>query len=77
MYTTSFHEIKVTFNLPVKETSRLQVYNTMGQLVTDNLLPDNLNQTYTIDMGAQQAGIYILRLRVANQLESVKVFITR
>ena len=77
VYTTSFHEIKVTFNLPVKETSRLQVYNTMGQLVTDNLLPDNLNQTYTIDMGAQQAGIYILRLRVANQLESVKVFITR
>lgn len=77
VYTTSFDEIKITFNLPEKETSRLQVYNTMGQLVLDNLLPDNLNQTYTIDMSAQRAGIYILRLQVANQIGSTKVFITR
>ncbi|MEZ4944491.1 MAG: M43 family zinc metalloprotease [Cyclobacteriaceae bacterium] len=77
VYTTSFDEIKITFNLPEKETSRLQVYNTMGQVVVDNLLPDNLNQTYTIDMSNQRAGIYILRLQVANQIESTKVFITR
>lgn len=77
VYTTSFNEIKITFNLPEKETSRLQVYNTMGQVVLDNLLPDNLNQTYTIDMSNQRAGIYILRLQVANQIESTKVFITR
>lgn len=77
VYTTSFDEIKITFNLPEKETSRLQVYNTMGQVVLDNLLPDNLNQTYTIDMSNQRAGIYIIRLQVANQIESTKVFITR
>lgn len=77
VYTTSFNEIKITFNLSEKETSRLQVYNTMGQIVLDNLLPDNLNQTYTIDMSAQRAGIYILRLQVANRIESTKVFITR
>ncbi|MFZ1807873.1 MAG: M43 family zinc metalloprotease, partial [Cyclobacteriaceae bacterium] len=47
VHTTSFDEIKITFNLPEKETSRLQVYNSMGQLVLDNLLPYNLNQTYT------------------------------
>lgn len=77
VYTPSFEEIKITFNLTKKETSRLQIYNTMGQLVLDNLLPDNLNQTYTIDMSNQRAGIYILRLQVANQIESTKVFITR
>lgn len=77
VYTTSFDEIKITFNLPEKETSRLQVYNTMGQVVLDNLLPDNLNQTYTVDMSTQRAGIYILRLQFANQIESTKVFITR
>lgn len=77
VYTTSFDEIKITFNLSEKETTRLQIYNTMGQIVLDNLLPDNLNQTYTLDMSTQRAGIYIIRLQVANQIESTKVFITR
>ncbi len=77
VYTPSFEEIKITFNLPEKETSRLQIYNTMGQIVLDNLLPDNLNQTYTINMSNQRAGIYIIRLQVANQIESTKVFISR
>ncbi len=77
VYTTSFDQIKITFNLTEKETSRLQIYNTMGQVVLDNLLADNLNQTYTIDMSNQRAGIYILRLQVANRIESTKVFITR
>lgn len=77
IYTTSSNELKITFNLSEKETSRLQVYNMMGQLVLDNLLPDNLNQTYTLDMSTQRTGIYILKLQVANQIESTKVFITR
>ncbi|MEQ9412434.1 MAG: hypothetical protein RIF39_01315, partial [Cyclobacteriaceae bacterium] len=53
VYTTSFDEIKITFYLSEKETTRLQIYNTMGQIVLDNLLPDNLNQTYTVDMSTQ------------------------
>lgn len=75
VYTITTDEIKVTFNLEEKETSRLQVYNMMGQIIIDNLLPDNLNQTYTIDMSNQQSGIYIVRLQVTNQIESTKVFI--
>ena len=75
IYTITTDEIKVTFNLNEKETSRLQVYNMMGQVIIDNLLPNNLNQTYTIDMSNQQPGIYIVRLQVANQIESTKVFI--
>ena len=75
IYTISTDEIKVTFNLAEKETSRLQVYNMLGQIIIDNFLPDNLNQTYSIDMSNQQPGIYLVRLQVANQIESTKVFI--
>lgn len=77
VYTTSSTEIKVTFNLPEKETSRIQIYNTMGQVVLDNLLPDNLNQTYTFDMVNLRAGIYIVRIQAANKIEATKVFISR
>lgn len=77
VYTPNFTEIKVTFNLPESENVRLQIYNTMGQLVLDNLLGNTLNQTYTIDMINQPAGIYIVRLQFVNRIESTKVFITR
>ncbi len=77
VYMTSSTEVKITFNLPEKETSRIQIYNTMGQVVLDNLLPDNLNQTYTFDMVNQRAGIYIVRIQAANKIEATKVFISR
>ncbi len=77
VYTPTFTEIKITFAIPEKENARLQIYNTMGQLVLDNLLADTLNQTYTIDMINQPAGIYIVRLQFGNRIESTKVFITR
>lgn len=75
IYMLTPDEIKVTFNLAEKETSRLQVYNMLGQIMIDNQLPDNLNQTYTIDMSNHQQGIYIVRLQVVNQIETTKVFI--
>lgn len=77
VYTPNFTEIKITFNLPEKEIARLQIYNTMGQMVLDNQLSNTLNQTFTIDMGNQPAGIYIVRLQFGNRIESTKVFITR
>ncbi len=76
IYTPTTSEIKVTFTLPTKETSRVQVYNVMGQVILDNVLPDNLNQTYTIDMSNQRSGIYIVRVQVADRLEATRVFIS-
>ena len=77
VYTTSFLETKITFNLPEKEQVRLQVYNTMGQVVLDNELHDTLNQTYTLDLSNQRAGIYIIRVHTRNEVKSTKVFISR
>jgi hypothetical protein len=54
---------------------RLQIFNTLGQVVVDNELPETLNQTYSVDMSGQQAGIYILRLQMGNQLGTAKVYV--
>lgn len=66
---------KVTFNLAEKELIRLQVYNVMGQVVIDNLLPETLNQTYTIDFSQQSTGIYIVRVQVDNYVGTQKIFV--
>jgi len=66
---------KITFNLAEKELIRLQVYNVMGQVVVDNLLPETLNQTYTIDFSQQSTGIYIVRLQVDNHVGAQKIFV--
>ncbi|MGE4017179.1 MAG: M43 family zinc metalloprotease [Cyclobacteriaceae bacterium] len=67
-------EIKITFNLSNKDVVRLQVYNTVGQVLVDNQLGDTLNQTYSIDMSQQQTGIYIVRLQFDNAVSATKVF---
>jgi hypothetical protein len=71
----SSKDFKITFNLPEKQTTRLQVFTIMGQLVLDQSLPETLNQTYTVDLAGQSTGIYIARLQVGNELRSFKMFV--
>ncbi len=65
--------VQVTFNLPEKELVRMQVYDLLGHVVSDNLLPDTLNQTYTIDYPQESRGMYIVRIQTATTLSSTKV----
>ncbi len=74
---TNPFDVKVTFNLPEKEQTRIQVFTVLGQLLVDETLPETLNQTYTIDFSGQQTGIYIARLQVGNELRSFKMFVGR
>ncbi len=67
--------LKITFNLEERQFTRVQLFNSMGQGVSDQSFPDTLNQTYTINVGDRGAGIYILRLQVGNQLSSKRVFV--
>ncbi len=75
VYNSGSNEIKITFNLSEKELVRLQVFNMIGQVVLDNQLPETLNQTYTLDMSIQQAGIYIVRIHTNDQVQATKVFL--
>ena len=68
-------DFKITFDLPERETVRLQIYNTLGQVVVDNLLPETLNQTYQVDMTNQTSGLYIVRMQIGNQITGTKVFL--
>lgn len=69
-------DFKITFNLPERENVRLQIYNTLGQEVIDNILPETLNQTYQVDMTNQTSGLYIVRMQIGNQLTATKVFLS-
>ena len=73
-YNADRSDPKVTFNLPEKETVRLQIFNTLGQMVSDEELPDILNQTYHFDL-AGNPGVYIVRIEIGTQLSTTKVFI--
>jgi hypothetical protein len=65
--------VKVTFNLPERELVRMQVYDLLGHVVSDNLLPETLNQTYTIDFPQESRGLYVVRVQTATSIGATKV----
>ncbi|HEX8061380.1 MAG TPA: choice-of-anchor J domain-containing protein, partial [Cyclobacteriaceae bacterium] len=72
---TNPYEFLVTFNLPDKQDARLVVYNTLGQVLIDSQLPEALNQTYTVNLYGQSAGVYIARLQTSSMTSSSKLFV--
>lgn len=67
--------VQVTFNLPDRQPVRMQVYDMLGHAVSDNLFPDTLNQTYTLDFPYGAGGVYIVRVQTATSLSSTKVLL--
>ncbi len=72
----SSSSFEITFNLQEKENAHLWVYNLLGQIVTDNDLPETLNQTYTVDLGTQSSGLYIIRVQTSNEVSATKIFLS-
>ncbi|HZX74787.1 MAG TPA: choice-of-anchor J domain-containing protein, partial [Cyclobacteriaceae bacterium] len=76
IYNSSDPDIfKITFNFQQKEQVRMLIYNAMGQIMVDNVLPETLNQTYTVDFTDKSTGIYIVRLLVENYVGTQKIFV--
>jgi hypothetical protein len=77
VYSSEFdpYDFFITFNLEEKTTARLVVYNTMGQVLVDNLLPETLNQTYTVNLFGQSTGVYLVRLQAGNLTSTSKLFV--
>jgi len=65
--------VKVTFNLPEKQLVRMQTYDMVGRIVDDELLPDTLNQTYTIDFPNESRGIYVVKIQTSSSLRSTRI----
>ncbi len=74
---TNPYEFKITFNLPEKQDARLLVYNAVGQMLVDCELPGTLNQTYTVNLFGQSAGVYVARLQTPTHTSSAKLFVGR
>jgi Pregnancy-associated plasma protein-A len=66
---------KITFNLKTRQQVRMLVYNSIGQQVSDDLLPETINQTYTLDLSGNGNGIYIFKVQIGDQISAKKVFV--
>lgn len=69
------YDFLITFNLEEKAAARLVVYNTMGQVLIDNTLPETLNQTYTVNLYGQSTGVYLVRLHAGSAVATTKLFV--
>ncbi len=66
--------LKITFNLDTRQSAFVQVFNVMGQLVSEANLTDVLNQTFPIEMPNQSTGMYIVRVQTDTQVSAKKVY---
>jgi len=67
-------EAKITFKLTERQPVQLTVYNTMGQVLVSNELPETLNQTYSVKL-SQASGIYIFKLQIGSVVSATKVYL--
>jgi hypothetical protein len=68
--------VKITFNLNETQTVRVQVCDLMGRLLSDTVMPDTLNQTYTVvDDTIAGPGMYVVRVQMQSpaQFDATKV----
>ncbi len=66
----------IAFNLPERQTVRFSIVNMMGQMETDGIIPDVLNQTFPLNLQARlAAGVYIIRLSIGGRFYSTKVLV--
>ncbi|QOI98571.1 MAG: hypothetical protein HRU69_14255 [Flammeovirgaceae bacterium] len=77
VYWHSDFEASVTFNLPERNSVRIDVMDVMGRLYISTSAPDILNQTFPIDIGNVAAGIYILRVQIGSKFYATKFFMSR
>lgn len=68
---------KITFNLAEKMPAYVQVYNLQGQILVNDIMPETLNQTFTLDLSNQAGGLYIVRLQAGEENSATKIFIAR
>lgn len=63
--------LKVAFNLREREDVRIQLLDSRGKLVRDDLYPFTLNQTYQFDLLSLPTGMYIVRV-LSNSINTTR-----
>ena len=69
-------ELKIAFNLPERQTVRYSVINVTGQMETDGIITDVLNQTYPLDLPSRlAAGVYFVRVQIGDRFYTTRVLV--
>lgn len=71
----SVDDLRATFNLSERQPVDLRIYNTIGQLILHNTLPETLNQTYYFDIGYQSPGIYIVKVQYGKTVFATRIYL--
>lgn len=74
---SEFGDFKITFDLETRQDVQLQVVDMMGRTFTEQLLPNTLNQTYSVSLTDASTGIYIVRLRLNGSYFATKVYVAK
>ena len=69
-------QLKITFNLPARQDVRYSVIDIAGQLATDGVLRDVLNQTFPLELSERLApGMYFIRVQIDGKFYSSKILL--
>jgi hypothetical protein len=71
------NDVRLTFNLKERQPVTLQIYNSVGQAMLNNTLPETLNQTYYFDLQQFSSGIYIFKVTMGNEVGVARVYLGR
>ena len=69
-------ELKITFNLPIRQHVRYTLIDVTGRIESDGILNDVLNQTYPLSLPDRLApGVYFVRVQVGGKFYSSKILV--
>jgi hypothetical protein len=69
-------DLRITFNLTERQDVRYSVISATGQMETDGIIRDVLNQTYPLNLPARlPAGVYFIRVHIGGRYYTSKVLV--
>jgi hypothetical protein len=75
VYWSSPNSASVTFNLDERSNINIQVFDILGRSYIDTSAPNILNQTFPVDLGGANSGIYLMRIQVAGRYYVSKFYL--
>ena len=73
----SSYDSKITFSLQEKQDIHVRIIDAVGNVISDQLLEDVLNQTYLLDLAGQRNGIYIVNAIGSSFSSSTRLMVNR
>ncbi|MEX1241262.1 MAG: choice-of-anchor J domain-containing protein [Cyclobacteriaceae bacterium] len=71
-----FSDLRITFNLPERQDVRFSIITVTGQMETDGILTDVLNQTYPLRLPTRlPPGVYFIRVQIADKFYTTRVLV--